>query len=168
MGVRGAPPRLREDGAFFHAKNDAPAGLAASGACYIIPDIFAVEACASLTNLLDKRSRFAPSTHSLMAVCPVGWLMAPITPTETTPRWMATGVLRTAPEQPLVLPVRDIRVLYALTAAHYDGFAESQVPHPHEYFVPMEKLTEQDGHQDPNLRALVSRASASANFFERR
>jgi hypothetical protein len=131
-------------------------------------DIFAVEACASLTNLLDKRSRFAPSTHSLMAVCPVPWLNAPITPTDTTPRWMATGVLRTAPEQKLVLPVRDIRVLYALTAAHYDGFVESQVPHPHEYFVPMEKLTEQDGHQDPNLRALVSRASASANFFEQR
>ena len=34
-------------------------------------DIFAIEACGSLQNLLDKRSRFAPSTHSLLAVCPV-------------------------------------------------------------------------------------------------
>ena len=34
-------------------------------------DILAIEACGSLQNLLDKRSRFAPSTHSLLAVCPV-------------------------------------------------------------------------------------------------
>src|SRR5690242_14641897 len=29
-------------------------------------DIFAVEACGSFQNLLDKRSRFAPSTQSLL------------------------------------------------------------------------------------------------------
>src|SRR3954453_12890724 len=34
-------------------------------------DILAIEACGSLQNLLDKRSRFAPSTQSLLAVCPV-------------------------------------------------------------------------------------------------
>jgi len=34
-------------------------------------DIFAVEACSTLQNLLDKRSRFAPSTQSLLAVCPL-------------------------------------------------------------------------------------------------
>ena len=129
-------------------------------------DIFAIEACSSLTNLLDKRSRFAPSTHSLMAVCPVQWLMQPVIPNDPTPRWRATGVLRTPPEQPLVLPVRDVRVLYALTAQHYQGFAESQVPHPHEYFVPMERLTAEDAQNDPKLQALVSRASASANFFD--
>ena len=148
------------------AKAEKMAVSLGGGACYIIPDIFAVEACSSLSNLLDKRSRFAPSTHSLMAVCPVPWLLAPITLDDPTPRWVATGVLRAAPDCPLVMPVRDIRVLYALTADHYQGFAESQVPHPHEYFVPMEKLTEQDAHEDPNLRALVARASASSNFFE--
>ena len=129
-------------------------------------DIFAIEACATLSNLLDKRSRFAPSTHSLMAVCPVPWLLAPIAPGDPTARWIATGVLRTPPETALVLPVRDVRVLYALTAGHYQGFAASQIPHPHEYFMPMEKLTEKDAHEDPNVQALVSRASAGANFFD--
>lgn len=129
-------------------------------------DIFAIEACATLSNLLDKRSRFAPSIHSLMAVCPVPWLLKPVSPADPTPRWKATGVLRTTPDQPLVLPVRDIRVMYALRARHYQGFAESQVPHPHEYFVPMEKLTRSDAQHDPNLQALVSRASATANFLE--
>ncbi|MBU6498739.1 MAG: hypothetical protein KGQ40_09450 [Rhodospirillales bacterium] len=130
-----------------------------------MPDIFAIEACGSLQNLLDKRSRFAPSTHSLLAVCPVPWLLAPVAPADPMPRWQATGVLRHEPAQPLVLPVRDMRVMYGLKARHYEGFAASQVPHPHEYFVPMEALTARDGHQDPALQALVSRASTTANFL---
>jgi hypothetical protein len=128
-------------------------------------DIFAIEACGSLQNLLDKRSRFAPSTHSLLAVCPVPWLLAPVIPDDPTPRWMATGVMRHPPVTPLVLPVRDVRVMYALKPRHYQGFAESQVPHPHEYFVPMDALTAKDGHEDPAMQALVSRASASSNFL---
>ncbi|MFC7551689.1 hypothetical protein ACFQU7_04300 [Pseudoroseomonas wenyumeiae] len=42
-------------------------------------DILCIEACSTLQNLLDKRSRFAPSTTSLLAVCPVPWLTAPAT-----------------------------------------------------------------------------------------
>lgn len=128
-------------------------------------DIFAIEACGSLQNLLDKRSRFAPSTHSLLAVCPVLWLLAPVTPTDPTPRWQVTGVLRHAPTMPLVLPVRDIRVMYALKRQHYQGFTESQVPHPHEYFVPMEALTAEDAQHNPAMRDLVGRSAVTANFL---
>lgn len=128
-------------------------------------DILAIEACSSLPNLLDKRSRFAPSTHSLLAVCPVPWLLAPVTANDPTPRWQATGVLRHQPALPLSLPVRDIRVMYALKRNHYQGFAESQIPHPHEYFVPMDTLTAEAAYDDPRLRALLARANAQANFF---
>lgn len=130
-------------------------------------DIFAIEACSSLPNLLDKRSRFAPSTHSLLAVCPVPWLLSPVIPDDPTPRWRATGVLRSAPVQALVLPVRDIRVMYALKRLHYEGFAGSQVPHPHEYFMPMDALTAKNAHEDPVIQAFVGRASAVANFLTR-
>jgi hypothetical protein len=75
-------------------------------------------------------------------------------------------VLREVPTTALVLPVRDMRVMYALKEQHYQGFAESQIPHPHEYFVPMERLTRADAPRDPQLRALVARASASANFLD--
>ncbi|MCC6718889.1 MAG: hypothetical protein IT555_13480 [Acetobacteraceae bacterium] len=128
-------------------------------------DIFAIEACGSLQNLLDKRSRFAPSTRSLLAVCPLTWLMAPITPTDETPRWRATGVVAAAPEMPLVLPVRDIRVMYALKQRQYRGFAECQLPQPHEYFVPMEELVAEHAYENPAMQELVSRASARSNFF---
>src|SRR5690348_1729842 len=75
-------------------------------------DIFAVEACGTLQNLLDKRARFAPSTHSLLAVCPVEWLMSPVVPGDPTPRWKATGLLHSRPTAPFVVPVRDMHVMY--------------------------------------------------------
>jgi hypothetical protein len=128
-------------------------------------DILAVEACGSLPNLLDKRSRFAPSTHSLMAVCPVPWLLAPVMEDDPTPRWQAIGMIRQVPLLPFIVPVRDIRVLYGLKQRHYLGFASSQVPHPHEYFVPMESLTAAEGDKDPALVALLARASVTANFL---
>lgn len=128
-------------------------------------DIFAIEACGSLQNLLDKRSRFAPSTHSLLAVCPVPWLLSPVLPDDPMPRWKATGVLLHPPVTALVLPVRDVRVMYGLKQRHYQGFARNQVPHPHEYFVPMDTLTAEDSDKNPELQALVARASATANFF---
>ena len=128
-------------------------------------DIFAIEACGSLQNLLDKRSRFAPSTHSLLAVCPVAWLLAPVMQGDPTPRWRATGVLVHEPVVPLVLAVRDMHVLYGLKSHHYAGFVRHQLPHAHEYFVPMETLTAKDSDKNPDLRALLAQASATANFL---
>ncbi len=130
-------------------------------------DILAIEACGTVTNLLDKRSRFAPSTQSLMAVCPLTWLLAPVTPDSTLLRWEATGVLAEAPVRPLVIPVRDLRVMYGLNPRHYQRFVQHQIPHPHEFFVPMDTLTAEDGDKDPAMQALVARASVRANFFVR-
>ncbi len=129
-------------------------------------DIFAIEACGSLANLLDKRSRFAPSTHSLLAVCPTPWLLRPATQTDPTPRWKVTRVIATEPTRPLLLPVRDIKVMYALKKHHYRGFSRTQVPHAHEYFVPMDALTAEQGHESPAIKALVSRVAVKANFLE--
>ncbi len=131
----------------------------------IFVDIFAIEACGSVSNLLDKRSRFAPSTQSLMAVCPVPWLLGAVSPEDPTPRWRATGIMRYQPVTPLIVPVRDIRVMYALKQRHYNGFVSSQIPHPHEYFVPMDALVAEDAADDPAMRALVARASTTGNFL---
>ncbi len=130
-------------------------------------DIFAIEACGNLQNLLDKRSRFAPSMHSMLAVCPAPWLLGACGDESRRPRWRVTGVLPHEPVAPLILPVRDMRVLYALKATHYASFASSQIPHAHEYFMPMDALTAEDSHNNMALRALVGRAAASAsgNFF---
>jgi len=128
-------------------------------------DIFAIEACGSFANMLDKRARFAPSTNSLLAVCPVPWLLGPTSAGDATPRWRCTGVLRGEPTQPLILPVRDIRVMYALKTRHYNGLMHGHVPLPHEYFVPIDTLVAKNAPDDPQLQALVARTSAGAHFL---
>jgi hypothetical protein len=128
-------------------------------------DIFCVEACGTLQNLLDKRYRFAPRISSLMAYCPQAWLMAPIMPRDPTPRWKATGVIRYEPRRALSFPVRDIRVMYGLNAKLYKGFLKHQVPQPHELFVPLETLAAKNSDKNPEMRALVSRTAATANYL---
>lgn len=137
------------------------------GGSYAEPfvDILAIEACSTLQNLLDKRSRFAPSTHSMMCLCPVEWLLAPATPSDPTPRWRTTGVILHEPSHDIAIPVREMRVLYGLKQDHYKGFARHQLPHAHEFFVPMETLTEENSEDNPALRELLARASVASNFF---
>jgi hypothetical protein len=128
-------------------------------------DIFVIEVCGSFTNLLDKRSRFAPSMHSMLAVCPLPWLLDPYSQYDETPRWRCTRLLKRRPETPLTLPVRDIRVMYALRPRQYEGFASTQVPHAHEFFAPVSVLLDPEGWQQPSLRAFIARTSPRANFW---
>ncbi|MBS0644507.1 MAG: hypothetical protein U1E70_15150 [Acetobacteraceae bacterium] len=128
-------------------------------------DILAVEACSTIQNLLDKRSRFAPSTHSLLCVCPIEWLRAPVAADDPTPRWKTTGVILHEPFLDVAIPVREMRVLYGLKSDHYRGFARHQLPHAHEFFVPMEALTKENSGDDPALRELISRTSVASNFL---
>lgn len=128
-------------------------------------DVLCVEACSSLQNLLDKRSRFAPSTGSLLAHLPLAWLLAPAQEGCRVPRWRLVRLLRAEPTGDVTLPIRDVRVLYGLKARHYDGFARTQMPQAHEYFCPMEALAQERGDENPAMRALIARANASANFM---
>jgi len=128
-------------------------------------DILCIEACSSIPNLQDKRARFAPSTSSLLVVCPLAWLVGPVAPDDPLPRWRLIRLCPTRPITALTLPVRDVRVLYGLKAPHYEGFARHQMPHPHEYFCPMEALTAEEGHAHPDLAALIGRACSTAHFM---
>lgn len=129
-------------------------------------DILAVEACGTLPNMYDKRSRFAPSTQSLMAVCPMPWLLGPSDDGAGKARWRTIRQIRCEPYAPFIVPVRDRRVMYALKRDQYAIVTHGLIPHPHEYFVPMEALTAEGGADAPAMRALMARASASANFLE--
>ncbi|MEI6161773.1 MAG: hypothetical protein WCP77_18205 [Roseococcus sp.] len=129
-------------------------------------DILCIEACSTYQNLLDKRSRFAPSTGSLLAVCPVEWLMQPGMPGNNIPRWRLIRMVKREPREDLVLPVRDARVLFALKPSHFRGFMATQTAHAHEFFCPVDALTDSNGAKNPALRALLARASAASNYME--
>jgi hypothetical protein len=58
-----------------------------------------------------------------------------------------------------------MRVLYGLTQRDYDGFVRTQLPHAHEFFLPLETLMAENSDRNPALRALVKRSSISANFL---
>jgi hypothetical protein len=128
-------------------------------------DIFVIEVCGSFSNLLDKRSRFAPTMHSMLAVCPLPWLLGNFATIDTTPRWKRTKIIQTEPTKPLTLPVRDIRVMYGLRPRDYIDFATSQVPHAHEFFAPVNVLLGQEGWLQPEMRAFIARTSPQANFW---
>lgn len=128
-------------------------------------DIFVIEACGSIANLLDKRSRFAPSTQSMLAVCPTPWLEAPCPSDVGKPRWKAIPQLGREPRSQFVIPVRDQRVMFALKPAHYRQMVQDLTPHPHEYFVPMDALTAEGSEHSPALHALMARACPTANFL---
>ena len=93
-------------------------------------------------------------------------MQEPAEQSDPTPRWRLIRLLREEPTEPLVLPVRDIRVLYGLKSQHYAFVAKGQVPHPHEYFCPMEALTAYHGHEDPALAALIGRASRGGQLHD--
>lgn len=61
--------------------------------------------------------------------------------------------------------MRDVRVVYALKQRHYDGLLQCHAPQAHEYFMPMDKLVAQDAPDDPDVQALMARASSQANFM---
>jgi hypothetical protein len=128
-------------------------------------DIFVIEVCGSYSNLHDKRSRFAPSMHSLLASCPLSWLLGSNSKDDPTPRWQCTKLLAEEPTQPLILPVRDIRVMYALPHKLYNGFENTQAPHAHEFFMPVNPMLTPESWQEPSIRALIARTSIRANFW---
>jgi hypothetical protein len=107
-------------------------------------DILCIEACGTVQNLMDKRARFAPSVNSLLAVCPVDWLMASAMAGSDIPRWRLIRMILREPREPLVLPVRDARVLFGLRTKDYLGFAQTQTAQPHEFFCPMNTLIDAD------------------------
>ena len=125
-------------------------------------DIFAIEACGSLQNLLDKRSRFAPSTHSLLAVCPVQWLLSPVMAGDPTPRWKVTGVLR----EPTCLRPAGARHARALRpeAGALSGVRPPPIAARARIFRADGRADREDGDKNPDLQALLARASATAEF----
>lgn len=129
-------------------------------------DLFAIEVCGTMQNLLDKRSRYAPSLHSLLVACPAPWLNLTVAEYDNAPRWKLTGLLERKPEQPLILPVRDMRVLYALKPKQFQEFAEHHIAHAHELFAPVDILIDESGWRDPALRSFLARAARRANFWE--
>nr|MCU0702044.1 hypothetical protein [Myxococcaceae bacterium] len=128
--------------------------------------VFVVEACGNGQNFNDKRARYQPRTSSLMLRLPLNWLPHKIRRQRggLRARWGLVGI-STEPEADLVLPIRSLRVLYALRAAHYNA-AFTEVPlEAHEFLA---RVPDLGNWSSRPLQRLLKRASINAHFLSSR
>jgi hypothetical protein len=126
-------------------------------------DVFAVEACASISNLRDKRSRYAMFGSRLVVTCPLKWLETNIVVQKggTRARWKASGTFLSQPEAQHVLPIRSIRVLFALSRNARDQWRAQGMAAAHEFYCTIEQLEQQTSQA---MQRLLKRASPYVHF----
>lgn len=114
---------------------------------FIVPEKFidaiCIEVCNSLPNLGDKRSRYHPPTQSQLIECQLRWLEEEIDVQRggRQPRWQAARVFPdTPPQSDLLLPVRHLRVLFALPPEQYENARDSGIAESHEFFCRQSSL----------------------------
>jgi hypothetical protein len=112
-------------------------------------DAMVVEICGSAQNLNDKRSRYAATVRSLVLTCPTRWLHYPIRVQRggEAPRWQACRSIPKGPTSDLALPVRYLRVLFALPNSLYPTWSANNVADGHEFFCRHSSLATYTGQQ---------------------
>lgn len=168
-------PRFRRPGSLDFTARTQPDGLylsffrPADEASAVAVSAFVIEVCGSGQNLADKRSRFAPAHAALLVEVEHEWLLDRVVVQGggEQPRWKLSRAFDEEPKsvlqrRPLVLPVRTLRVLYALPNDYrpkpnesriYDKLKGSLALEAHEYLVRHAALDL----RNPLLRELVRR-----------
>ena len=157
-----AGPKISSPGAkLFNTQPDGMYAFMNEGICC---DVIAIEVCGTVQNLNDKRSRYIPASHSLMLHCKLEWLMEEI-PTSgkgVAQRWKASQSIKNVPTQSLSLPVRHLRVLYALPNDLYRNWCQSHCPTGYEFFCTHSAL---ESYRSQKLQEFLRRMSVSSQFY---
>ena len=170
--ARGQPPTGRAPGPKLSAPGaklytTQPDGLfiyfAGTESC----DAVAIEVCGSIQNLNDKRSRYFPSSHSLTLRCARRWLLEIISVQGGggRERWRVAGSLKEQPDEDLAIPVRYLRVLYALPNDVYRQWTDAHTPTGYEYFCPHSSLNSYSGQR---MQQFLRRMSIASQFYLKR
>ena len=123
-------------------------------------DAFCVEACTSLGNLYDKRSRYSPQIQGRVVFCPKEWLCEKIYVNQV--RWKAAETFGDKqPDNGILLTIRHLRVLFVLPRKHYSKWKSRIAPEPHEFFCRDSSLR----YNGPSMRDLLDRMSIKAHFL---
>lgn len=127
-------------------------------------DVVVVEVCGSLQNFFDKRSRFSPSTNSLVIHVLLAWLREAIgtAPNARQSRWQKSGAFSSQPQNNLILSVRTMSVLFALKQGDYNIVKSHGLAAGHEFFVRHSSLT---GHTAPLFRSFLARIAQENRFY---
>lgn len=127
-------------------------------------DVVAIEVCGTVQNLNDKRSRYIPASHSLVLVCSLAWLMEEVTVQKLgkKPCWKTTVSMSREPDSDLRIPVRHLRVLYALPNAIYRTWSAHHTPTGYEFFCPHSSL---GSYTSGKMQKFLRQMSVASQFY---
>ena len=102
----------------------------------VYADVVCIEVCGTQQNLNDKRSRYAADVRSMVLHCPEKWMLKDVTVQNggVLPRWQACGTIATQPAEDLIVPVRYLRVLFAIPNDLYKTWSAENIPDGHEFY----------------------------------
>jgi hypothetical protein len=114
-------------------------------------------------NLNDKRSRYIPASHSLVLQCPEAWFdeLVPVQKGGEMPRWEAAASIDQTPGARSI-PIRFLRVLYALPNPTYEKWVPSHTPTGSEYFCPQSSL---DSYRSQKMQTFLRQMSVASQFY---
>ena len=127
-------------------------------------DVVVVEVCGSVQNMNDKRVRYIPASHSVILRCASDWLIEEITIVGggRIKRWEAAGTFGKRPRRDLDIPVRYLRVLYALPNDIYRTWGTNHVPTGYEFFCPHSAL---NSYTSQKMQRFLRQMSLASHFY---
>lgn len=123
-------------------------------------DVVCFEVCSSLQNFQDKRSRYSPTTASLIIETRANWWNEAVHGRVT--RWKKVSGAGEKAEADQWFPIRYLRVVYVLRNAHLDQFREHGVAAGHEYFIRNSSLSSMTAGR---FLKFLERLSPSHHFY---
>lgn len=80
------------------------------------------------------------------------------------PRWKASGIYKQAPKSSagIAIPVRHLRVLYALPNDLYDKWTKEHAPTGYEFFCPHSSL---DSYNSQKMQEFLRQMSIASQFY---
>jgi hypothetical protein len=144
--------------------NSQPDGLWAYFASLDYCDVAAIEVCGTIQNLNDKRSRYAFSGHSTLLDCSRKWFTETINVQKggKLERWKASGTIQSPPKKDVKLPIRYLRVLYAIPNDDYERWVPGHIPSGYEFFCKHSSL---DSYTNPKMQKFLRRMSIDSHFY---
>jgi hypothetical protein len=157
-----ACPHLQSPGAkLFKTQPDGLFLFISEGA---FADAVSVEVCGTIPNLNDKRSRDMPSSHSVVVSCPQQWLREEIKVQKggLVKKWKACNSISNHPQGDLTIPIRYLRVLYAIPNAKFEEWCRNHTPTGFEYFCKHSSL---DSFKSQTMQGFLRQMSIHSHFL---
>jgi hypothetical protein len=159
-----ASPVLKEAGADWNLTQ--PDGLYLFAVPENFADCIVIEVCRTKQNLSDKRSRYSPTQHSLCVKIPRKWMTQAISPDPQSQRkqsrWKASGWFKSSPSQDLQLPIRFLRVIYAIPEDWYHNWCISKGSHAHEFYCMHDHL---ELFHNRNVQSFLKHIASGRHFL---